>query len=160
MVKPEPAVGLFQLGSPSHCAAAGGASNANPSVNAARFISASQRLEETVWDQGARSGEDAAKLLQAHGESESDVRTYPEHAVGGSVIELFGVVGDMDPDEAEPEIPPDDPPEVRLVIRRPDGNSRDLVIPDSRRKVRLDAHPRRRERNAQRDGAVDGGLRR
>src|SRR5439155_1155626 len=59
MVKPVPALGSFHTGSPSHCAAAGVASNAvSPSSNIVRFISPSQRLGETVQDQGARSGGD------------------------------------------------------------------------------------------------------
>jgi len=58
-VKPVPALGSFHTGSPSHCAAAGVASNAvSPSSNIVRFISPSQRLGETVQDQGARSGGD------------------------------------------------------------------------------------------------------
>src|SRR5947207_15253550 len=56
MVKPVPAVGSFHIGSPSHCAAAGVASNVNPSVSAARFIVPSQRQgEKPCGDQGARS---------------------------------------------------------------------------------------------------------
>src|SRR5438046_2082008 len=56
---PVPALGSFHTGSPSHCAAAGVASNAvSPSSNIVRFISPSQRLGETVQDQGARSGGD------------------------------------------------------------------------------------------------------
>src|SRR5438128_6875744 len=59
MVKPVPALGSFHTGSPSHCAAAGVASNAvSPSNNIVRFINPSQRLGETVQDQGARSGGD------------------------------------------------------------------------------------------------------
>src|SRR5438093_1078758 len=46
MVKPVPALGLFHAGSPSHCAVAGVASSANPSVNAVRFISAPSRLRK------------------------------------------------------------------------------------------------------------------
>src|SRR5207244_2689900 len=55
MVKPVPAVGSFHIGSPSHCAAAGVASNVRPRVRAARFVVPAQRQGETVWDQGARS---------------------------------------------------------------------------------------------------------
>src|SRR5438034_4147045 len=71
MVKPVPAVGSFHAGSPSHCAAAGVASNVNPSVSAVRFIVPSQRQGKTVWGPGRTvpaemRSEEHTSELQSH----------------------------------------------------------------------------------------------
>src|SRR5438067_7454716 len=79
MVKPVPALGSFHTGSPSHCAAAGVASNAvSPSSNIVRVISPSQRLGETGQDQGGRSGGDGPTVGTA-GRGVNAVSLYGTH---------------------------------------------------------------------------------
>src|SRR2546430_6256977 len=65
-----------------------------------------------------------------------------------AVIPLLRIVSDVDPHQAEAEVAPDDPAEIRLVI----GDARrGLVVPNPRSEVRLDADPWRRQWHTQSD---------
>src|SRR5437773_6668963 len=91
---------------------------------------------------------------------EPEVGADAEHAVCGPVVELFRVVGDVDPDRADADVAPDHPPEVDLVVRSARRHVGIMVVPDPGRDERLDAHDGRGERDAQPYGGVEHGLQR
>src|SRR2546422_7086075 len=91
---------------------------------------------------------------------EPEVCADAEHAVCRPVVELFRVVGDVDPDRADADIAPDHPPEVDLVVRSARRHVGIMVVADPGRDERLDAHDGRGERDAQPYGGVEHGLQR
>src|SRR6266545_1052571 len=79
-----------------------------------------------------------------------------EHAMPRAVVELLGVVGEMDSHRAEADVATHHPPEVDLLGIRA-RHVPALVVPHARREVRLDADEGRRQRHAHAESALRGG---